>query len=496
MKKVSKYLIMTLLCVVLVPGIVLASGEGTTGAQFLKIGSGARAVGMGGAFVALSDDASAIFWNPGGLGALYAKEFSAMHIEWLEGIKYDNLTYVHPIDGFGTLGLDVRYLQVGTMKKTVVNGAGYDETGSFTASDIMVGVAYGKEVLPYFNVGASLKYIKQTIDTKNANAFAADVGLLYDLLHGDVGLSIQNIGTKLKFDTKEGSLPLNIKFGIAGRMLNNRLIISVEGNQPNDGNMNIRAGTEVWIKKFLALRGGYKYTFDENSEFGISSNFTAGIGIGKTDPSDSGYGYQIDYAIVPYGDFGYTHTMSLSLKFGSLGVSYKDRERSKISEATSTEDMPEEGLEDELAMGTDNETQKQEGVIGVAILDLFRDKAIPRSEAQFVERYIRGEVAKSESLSIINRLKAKKILKRNNLEFGIEQAKKETLIKAGEVLGVDKLVIGQINFDEEDTYTLVIWVIDVADKKIQYKDKETYSLINIERAIKGLMSRVREKITE
>jgi len=73
-----------------------AAGVGTTAAQFLKIGVGARAVAMGGAFSAVADNIDAIYWNPAGLSRLEKREFTASHAEMFESTRLDFLAYAHP----------------------------------------------------------------------------------------------------------------------------------------------------------------------------------------------------------------------------------------------------------------------------------------------------------------------------------------------------------------------------------------------------------------
>ena len=54
--------------------------------EFLKLGVGARALGMGGAFAGLADDASAAYWNPAGLAYLKTNQFMPTHSEEFGGI--------------------------------------------------------------------------------------------------------------------------------------------------------------------------------------------------------------------------------------------------------------------------------------------------------------------------------------------------------------------------------------------------------------------------
>src|SRR5215470_12611647 len=67
---------------------------GTFDGQFLKIGIGARAEGMGGAFVAVADDPSAVFWNPSGIARLDEDKAQVMvnHIEWPADVNIDQAT--------------------------------------------------------------------------------------------------------------------------------------------------------------------------------------------------------------------------------------------------------------------------------------------------------------------------------------------------------------------------------------------------------------------
>ena len=63
---------------------------GTTAAQFLKIGVGPRAIGMGGAYTALADDINAMYWNPAGLSRMNSKEAFFNHVDWIMDVKMEN----------------------------------------------------------------------------------------------------------------------------------------------------------------------------------------------------------------------------------------------------------------------------------------------------------------------------------------------------------------------------------------------------------------------
>ena len=94
-----------------------SKAQSEAGVLFLLISPGVRADGMGEAFVAIADDASAVYWNPGGLAFQERKEFFFMHSNWLPQLApdlfYDFTSYIHHVDGLGTFGASVTYMNFG-----------------------------------------------------------------------------------------------------------------------------------------------------------------------------------------------------------------------------------------------------------------------------------------------------------------------------------------------------------------------------------------------
>ncbi len=126
--------------IVLLTGISLLFGEsgrmtnvGTTAAPFLEVGVGSRAIGMGGAFVAISNDVSALYWNPAGLCRMDQGEAVFERIEWFADISFNYLGATLPFQRYGTAGIFLNAMTVPHMKVRTVDypdgtGEEYDAT--------------------------------------------------------------------------------------------------------------------------------------------------------------------------------------------------------------------------------------------------------------------------------------------------------------------------------------------------------------------------------
>ncbi|MFQ6618401.1 MAG: PorV/PorQ family protein, partial [Fidelibacterota bacterium] len=176
------------------------SKAGTNAGQFLKIGVGARATAMGGAFVATADDATAIYWNPAGLASLQRNEALFLHIQWLADIKYNFVGIAVPSKYIGgTFGLFATSLSVPEDEvRTVYEPEGTGE--KFDASDVAVGFSYARNLTDRFSLGFNAKFIKQRIWTMSSSAAALDIGTLFRSQFKDlkIGISMSNFGTKTK----------------------------------------------------------------------------------------------------------------------------------------------------------------------------------------------------------------------------------------------------------------------------------------------------------
>jgi len=285
-------------------GFMNKEGLGTTSGQFLKLGAGAKASSMGEAFTGISDDATAIYWNPSGINRLNRKEMSLMYAVFFENISYNNLFYIHPTD-IGNLGLGLQYLSYGSVE-------GLDEYGNptenFTPTDLAITLSYARAIQG-IDIGISLKYISSKIK-ETATTIAFDIGLMKQLIEDklSIGLVITNLGGSLKYISESSSLPMNIKIG-CGYKIKKDIITSFDIVLPSDNEIIVAVGGEYnyRIKDGFIVSGRLGYNTITKDIDGLKG-ITLGLGANYKN-------YKLDYAFVPYGDLGNTHKISLGLKF-------------------------------------------------------------------------------------------------------------------------------------------------------------------------------------
>jgi hypothetical protein len=284
-------------------GPVLAGAEdGSSGLTFLKLGAGARAIGLGDAYTAVSGDASCIYWNPAGTVDVENIDVVVMHSEWFEGIRYEYVGGVKS-DGAQAFGLAITGLYMDDLERR--DGPTSAPIGHFGVFDFAVMGTYGRKLTEHLDVGAGAKYLFEKIDDESATGFAADLGARYRIPSVPglyAGASIQNLGPGMTFIEDEFSLPLTYRVGAAlesqVEALNGAILITGDAVVPNDGDTKYHFGAEYEYSNMIAVRFGYRTGWDNQN---VSWGFGAKV-----------KGFRLDYAYTPfYSDLGDTHRMSL-----------------------------------------------------------------------------------------------------------------------------------------------------------------------------------------
>lgn len=324
-----KIVVLVVTLTFVVCGGILADTDYKYVGEFLNVGAGARALGMGGAFVAVADDGTTAYWSPGGLPTLQSKEVAFMHCQQFDSlVKTNFISYVHPTSSWGAFGISWLRLGVedipksgyvdsnGNLKQDYYDwndNAEKDPGELYIEPPVVVGyfddiedgilLSYGIKLSEYFSMGANLKIIRQSISVHQSSGFGLDIGVLYQLFDGfKLGLNLQDLPrTKLTWDLTghEEIIPFSVRAGAAytRQMPSFRSILTLSYGVNTKYETANHYGAEWWLMNVLALRVG--------SDDG---NFSAGCGLKIST-------FQVDYAFVGHNDLGSTHRISTSVQF-------------------------------------------------------------------------------------------------------------------------------------------------------------------------------------
>lgn len=315
------------------------SKVGIAAAPFLEIGVGARAVGMGCAFVATVDDASALFWNPSGLARLSRPEALLVHTEWLADIRFDFAGLVLPLGRFGAIGGSIMTLSMDDMMvRTVERPEGTGEY--FSAGDVALSLSYAVNLTDRFSIGFTGKYIQQSIWKESASGIGLDIGTIFTTgFYGmRIGAALSNFGTDMSMSGKDllvyhdidpnklgnnerifaelktdsWPLPLNFQAGVAMDVLKGkmrRFTVAADAVHPSDNTESIHLGCEYAMQETFFLRAGYQSLFMRDSEEGLT------LGGGLWMRMLRNVQFRMDYAWADFGRLENVQRVSLGLVF-------------------------------------------------------------------------------------------------------------------------------------------------------------------------------------
>jgi hypothetical protein len=310
-------------------------------AEFLKIGVGARALGMGGAFVSLANDASATYWNPAGLVQLESREAMGMHASQFGGVvAHDVLGVVAPLssdDKNSAIGLTIIRLGVDDIKvtdgyATIDDGNGnpilVDEDGNEvsassipkkSAYDLAFLLSYARGFGDTWSGGLNVKLVRQSLVGEGASfGIGADLGFWWQPKPNlAFGARLADITTTQLFwdtgrrETVSPTVTLGAHTTRSIAAVQGTLTIGVDAGfaferQKADQfldfwtpslSANLHPGAEYWFRKTVALRAG--------SDAG---NLTAGAGVRYKQVG-------ADYAYLSHDELDSTHRVSALIRF-------------------------------------------------------------------------------------------------------------------------------------------------------------------------------------
>ena len=298
---------------------VSAQDEGSGGTESnLSAGYGARAMSLGGAFTALADDPTAVFWNPAGLEFINQQSATFFHTTLWEGTNYDFLGYVYPTIKYGSFGAGIGRIAVGDIPQLDEQGLSVGGN-TFSNSEYHFYFSYAKEFFERFTPGITARVVHRgwsgLVNMGNPSDFGVglDLGAIYKPdWYGEIWLQDWSFGAKihnfispqLNEGTEADDFPLNIRLGAAKK------IRMIGGDY-----INLLLDFDLSTRRSFHMHTGVEYRYREMADIrlGISAQgwaFGAGVTYDK---------FRLDYSLGlnDYSEFlPAVHRISVSVNFG------------------------------------------------------------------------------------------------------------------------------------------------------------------------------------
>ncbi len=290
--------------------------------DFLSLGSGARALGMGETYVAIADDATSSYYNPAGLASMTVREVTLMHSEQFGGLEnYNTVAFAMPVSDKMGIGVSLVHLGVGNIKytrlwdpsKALSDSNRVEIASREDASDYALYFSGARRFSDDLDAGVSIKVIRRVVGDDTAFGFGIDAGLRYRLgEHWELGLAARDItGTTIAWDGYSNdriAATLDAGFAyrtmvplIGGELLTSASILYFGDSPDTKGLDTMHIGVEYAMNDYLAFRGGSS-----------TGHGTFGVGIRRLPLISSS---SLDYAFLSHQDLDSTHRVSLSVRF-------------------------------------------------------------------------------------------------------------------------------------------------------------------------------------
>ncbi|TSA21272.1 hypothetical protein D4R75_06370 [bacterium] len=284
--------------------------------SFLRNDVGARAAGLNGSFVSMTNDPNLLFYNPGALTTLTQSKGSAGFLKHLMDVNGGYLSYTRDFEGIGTVAGGIIYVDYGSFNET---DESMNTLGTFGARDLAVVVGVGRSIDDVTSVGLNVKLIYSSIAEFKSSGLAIDAGILYQIPSQNItiGASVLTLGTQLKsYSGIKESLPLDVNIGITKRPEHLPVLLNFNFHRLTDKQDKVldhfsafSFGAEFLMSESVRLRVGYNNHQRKELKLGTSAGL-AGISLGGGILLGE---YVFDYAFNSYGKIGSLHRISVGM---------------------------------------------------------------------------------------------------------------------------------------------------------------------------------------
>ena len=289
---------------------------GTSIYQFLRVGVGARAMGMGGALTSVSDDAGSIFWNPAGLSLVQRPEVATNYLNYFTGVDAGGAAFAQPISKMSTLGLGVHFLRIGGIPTTTADNPTGEGLDDFSVNNLAASIAYATTFKSHLAVGISGTYIYEGVtafDGFSSSAGTVNAGAIYRFGYRStaIGASMRNLGGQFTiYSLEKESMPVIFAAGVSTRAISPKVLVALDLEKPRDNDLGVAIGGEAQLARGFFARLGYRSLDARLGDEATSNGDLAGVSLGL------GFSWsqrsRLDYAYSSYADLGDAHRLSLT----------------------------------------------------------------------------------------------------------------------------------------------------------------------------------------
>jgi len=327
---------------------------GTRGANFLEIGVGARGLALAGAYTALAEGVTALYWNPAGIAELEgpAAAFSIADLYGDAGITHTFAGGVLPVGSNGAFGIALMQLSSGDIQRTTEafpdgGDPAFGNTFSYTAT--AAGLYYGRRLTDRLGLGVGIKFATEGVDNAKASYIGLDIGTKFRTgLYGThIAASLANLGTSGRFqgaaierfsfdDFRPGATPIEFsnqslqlptlfRFSVRSDVLGpsdavlaanpqHSLFTILEMTDAIDTDVQMTLAAQYSFREIVFLRAGKRFVNEKQTDF-RSAGFGTSFGGGVRVPLGGGRRLSVDYAYTNMADLKNIQVFSLEFGF-------------------------------------------------------------------------------------------------------------------------------------------------------------------------------------